>query len=53
MADLCCTNAVYDSAAGWWCPDHGDQMESEGENMEGEHIVHHIRDPEGDEAAHG
>lgn len=20
----CCTRAVYDSSAGWWCPDHGD-----------------------------
>ena len=25
----------------------------EGEDMEGEHIVHHIRDPKGDEDAHG
>jgi hypothetical protein len=30
----------------WW--DDG-----EGEDMEGEHIVHHVRDPKGDEAAHG
>jgi hypothetical protein len=24
-----------------------------GEDMEGEHIVHHVRDPKGDETAHG
>lgn len=23
----CCTHAVYDSSAGWWCPEHGDQTE--------------------------
>jgi len=21
----CCTLAVYDDTAGWWCPEHGDQ----------------------------
>ena len=26
--------------------------DDEGEDMEGEHIVHHVRDPAGDEAAH-
>ena len=24
---LCCIRAVYDCAAGWWCPQHGDQMQ--------------------------
>jgi hypothetical protein len=24
---LCCTRAVHDSVAGWWCPAHGDEMQ--------------------------
>ena len=22
--DMCCTRAVFDDQAGWWCPWHGD-----------------------------
>ena len=27
MAEICCTKAVYDDQAGWWCPIHGDQWD--------------------------
>ena len=30
-----------------------DVYADDGEDAEGDHIVHHVRDPEGDEAAHG
>jgi chaperonin GroEL len=34
-------------------PLHINAEDDEGEDMEGEHIVHYVRDPKGDEAAHG
>ncbi len=31
----CCTSAVYDSEAGWWCPHHGDRMEARAQREAG------------------
>ena len=38
---------VYPATGSGYAPYDGD-----GEDMEGEHIVHYVRDPKGDEAAH-
>jgi len=44
-----------------FCPAHGSDLakpvpepeDDEGGDAEGDHIVHHVRDPKGDEIAHG